>query len=376
MSSSLYIHIPFCVAKCSYCSFNSYAGLERLQERYVDALAVEYRNVASEGQRTGLETVFLGGGTPSLLSNDQLRRLFGVISTDFAIETGAEISIEANPGTVDMEKLDTLLQCGINRLSIGVQSFNNVELSTIGRIHSAEEASSAIENAQAAGFQNLSVDLMYGLPGQTPKSWLQSLETVLAMSVQHLSLYQLTVEDETPLKLMIEGDRVQLPGEDDVAEMDEITASLLEIRGFEQYEISNFATKDHQCRHNVNYWNNGDYYGIGAGAVSYSNGKRIKNCADPTHYCDLLEAGQSVVAEEERLEHKESFRETVIMGLRMNRGISINALKLRYGLDFNQVYGEIIQDLFVRNLLERSKNHFYLTEKGRTFANLVMAELV
>jgi len=376
MSSSLYIHIPFCVAKCSYCSFNSYAGLERLQERYVDALAVECSQVASEGQRTPLKTVFLGGGTPSVLSNEQLKHLFGVISTDFEIAKGAEISIEANPGTVDAEKFDTLRQCGVNRLSIGVQSFDDHELRTIGRIHSAAEARSAVETAQAAGFHNLSIDLMYGLPGQTAESWQQSLDTALSLSVQHLSLYQLTVEEETPLEGMIQKGRVQLPDEDVVADLDTITASLLAKSDFRQYEISNYAEKNYQCRHNVNYWNNRDYYGLGAGAVSYSHGTRVKNIADPSHYCALLESGQSVHAEEECLQREESFRETVIMALRMNKGVSTDDLQARYGLDFEQLYGDIVQDLCGRNLLARGNKNVYLTAKGRTFANLVMAELV
>ena len=376
MRSSLYIHIPFCVAKCNYCSFNSYTGLERLQERYVDALVVECAQVSSGGQGTALRTVFLGGGTPSLLSNEQLTRLFGRIFIDFGIAKDAEISLEANPGTVDTEKLDTLQRCGVNRLSIGVQSFDDTELHTIGRIHSAEEAVSAVENAQAAGFHNLSVDLMYGLPGQTAKSWQQSLETALSLSVQHLSLYQLTVEEKTPLEEMVQEGRQHLPDEDVVAEMDAITASQLEKSGFRQYEISNYAEKNYQCRHNINYWNNGDYHGLGAGAVSCSLGTRVRNIADPIRYCELLEGGQSIHAEEECLEREESFRETVIMGLRMNKGVSTDDLQARYGLDFVQVYGKVVQDLCDRNLLRCGKKNVCLTSKGRTFANLVMAELV
>ncbi len=342
------------------------------------ALAVECSQVASEGQRTPLKTVFLGGGTPSVLTSDQLKHLFGIIFAGFEIAKDAEISIEANPGTVDAQKFDTLRQCGVNRLSIGVQSFDDQELRAIGRIHSAEEARSAVENAQAAGFHNLSVDLMYGLPGQTAKSWQQSLETALSLSVQHLSLYQLTVEEETPLEEMIQGGRVQIPDEDIVADMDAVTASLLEKSDFRQYEISNYAAKNknYQCRHNINYWNNSDYYGIGAGAVSYSHGTRVKNIADPSHYCALLKAGQSVHAEEECLQREESFRETVIMGLRMNRGVSTDDLQARYGLDFEQFYGGLVQDLCGRDLLARDKKNVYLTAKGRTFANLVMAELL
>ncbi len=376
MSSSLYIHIPFCAAKCSYCSFNSYTGLERLRERYLSAVAIECSNVASRRQETPLKTVFLGGGTPSLLSVGQLQRLFATITSCFEIVAGAEVSIEANPGTISSEKLKTLRQCGINRLSIGVQSFNNKELQTIGRIHSAKEARLAIENAQAAGFHNVNIDLMYGLPEQTAKSWQQNLETALSLSVQHLSLYQLTIDAKTPLQTMLEREEVQLPHEDVIADMDAVTLSLLGRSEYEQYEISNYARDGYQCLHNINYWQNGDYYGIGAGAVSFSHGKRVKNIANPERYCEMLEAGQAVQVEMECLKREESFRETVIMGLRMNQGVSSKVLQDRYGLDFETVYGEIVKNLCAQNLLKQNKSNFHLTAKGRSFANLVMAELV
>lgn len=376
MRSSLYIHIPFCVSKCNYCSFNSYAGLERLQERYVDALTLECQTVASGGQTTPLSTVFLGGGTPSILSNEQLKRLFRSISQNFVIATDAEISIEANPGTVDREKLDTLLQCGVNRLSIGVQSFNDTELRAVSRIHTTQEALLAIEQAKAAGFSNLSIDLMYGLCGQTADSWRKSLEVAISLSGQHLSLYQLTVEDSTPLAIMIETGKTQLPDEDAVADMDEITNSLLKRSAFEQYEISNYARNGYQCRHNINYWQNGDYYGFGSGAVSYGHGSRIKNITNPAQYCELLENNQSTHTEEECLRCKESFRETVIIGLRMNQGVFVENVEKRYNLTFEHVYGEIIVDLIARNLLVWESGFVYLTAKGRLFANQVMAELV
>ena len=342
----------------------------------MDALVAECRKTASEGRQTTIETVFLGGGTPSLLSSEQVKRLFAVISSEFSIAADAEISIEANPGTVDQEKLNTLRQCGVNRLSFGVQSFNDSELRSIGRIHSADEAKQAVEHAQAAGFSNLSIDLMYGLPAQTAQSWQQSLETALSLPVQHLSLYQLTVEEGTPIKVGIKEGRVKLPNEDTLAEMDALTGSLLASSDFRQYEISNYAREGSQCRHNVNYWENGEYFAIGAGAVSFIQGRRAKNIENPEHYCQRLEAGGSVRTETECLKREESFRETVIMGLRMNRGVSVETLRNRYGLDFEQVYGEIVDDLLAKTLLEWKNGHYRLTTKGRTFANLVMAELV
>ncbi len=376
MKPSLYIHIPFCLAKCNYCSFNSYAGLEGLQERYVECMCVECRNVAAKGQPAPLQSVFFGGGTPTLLSNDQLQRLLATIVSCFDIEEGAEISIEANPGTVNLEKFQLLRASGINRLSIGVQSFNDAELRAIARVHSAEEAKQALELARVAGFSNLSIDLMYGLPQQTAKSWRESLGTALSMGIQHLSLYQLTVEEKTPLEKMLACGSLQLPDEDVIAEMDEITASLMESNGLYQYEISNYAREGYQCSHNINYWQNGEYYAMGAGAVAYLEGTRIKNIAGPEHYCSLVESGQSVEAERERLDKEASFRESVIMGLRLNCGVSCKRLERRYAITLDQVYGTTIESLRARDLLEYEGEYLRLTGQGRVFANLVMAELV
>ena len=259
MTTSLYIHIPFCAAKCSYCSFNSYAGLEGLHERYVDSLYREVEKRSSEGHMGPLRTIFLGGGTPTLLSNNLLRKVFSSCFSFFSLAPAGEVSIEANPGTVDSTKLVLLRDLGVNRLSIGVQSFNDQELGRIGRIHTAEEAIRAVEAARQAGFENLSLDLMYGLPGQDPGSWQTSLTTALSLGVKHLSLYQLTVEENTPLEKMVIGDTLQLPDEDALAAMDEITAELTAGAGLIQYEISNYAQAGYECRHNITYWKNGEY---------------------------------------------------------------------------------------------------------------------
>lgn len=344
--------------------------------RYVEALGVECRELAAEGQRGALQSVFMGGGTPTVLSIEQLRKIIANLYESFEIEQDAEISIEANPGTVNLEKLEALRASGINRLSIGVQSFCDAELGEIGRIHSAEEAKHAIKLAKKAGFSNLSIDLMYGLPQQTAKSWYTSLSTALSMDVQHLSLYELTVETDTPLQTMLTCGSVQLPDEEVIAEMDVITTEMLKKKGFLQYEISNYARKGFQCRHNVNYWQNGEYYAMGAGAVSYLERKRIKNVASPLRYCRLLESGQSVQGEAESLDIEASFRESVIMGLRMNRGVSLERLQQRYGIALDHVYGTTVEKLVNRDLLTYEKHHLCLTKQGRTFANLVMAELV
>ena len=376
MTSSLYIHIPFCAAKCNYCSFNSYAGLDDLHERYGEALCSELLQRASGGEQRALKTVFLGGGTPTLLSIPLLKQLFSICHSSFTISPYTEISIEANPGTVDRDKLAILLESGVNRLSIGVQSFNDLELKAIGRIHSAIEAIKAVEMAQEVGFSNLSLDLMYGLPGQSSKSWKTSLETAVSLGVTHLSLYNLTVEEETAIERMVREENLQLPGDEEIEIMDGMTSKYTAEAGFEQYEISNYAQTGYQSEHNINYWENRDYFGFGAGAVSCLQGSRRRNIANPKEYCRLVECGESVVIEEERLSPDASFRETVIMGLRMNRGVSLEMLERRYGICLEKYYGRTLQHLIVKGMLERVKGSLRLTEKGRPFANRVMAELV
>ncbi len=376
MPTSLYIHIPFCAAKCSYCSFNSYSGLDGLHERYVDSLCAEIVKCASAAPLEPLRTVFLGGGTPTLLSRHLLREILTTCSSHFAIAPDAEISIEVNPGTADVRKFVLLRDCGVSRLSLGVQSFVDQELKGVGRIHSADEAIRAVEMAREAGFENVSLDLMYGLPQQSPDSWQYSLETALSLAPQHLSLYQLTVEEGTPLAAKVENGTMGLPDEDAIVAMDSITEELTAAAGLQQYEISNYARAGYQCRHNICYWENREYSGLGAGAVSYLAGQRLRKIASPTEYCNLMEAGKSVVIEEESLDREASFRETVIMGLRMNRGVAVRGLQERYGIEYESYYGDVVQLLFEKLLLEEEAGFLRLTDRGRQFANRVMAELV
>lgn len=288
----------------------------------------------------------------------------------------AEVSIEANPGTVDGEKLALLRGAGINRISLGVQSFHDQELARIGRIHSAAEAVRAVTWARAAGFRNLSIDLMYGLPGQDAESWRASLDMACSLGLNHLSLYQLTVEEGTPLEKMVREKSVQLPEDEEIARMDEISAEVTGAAGLLQYEISNYAQTGYQCRHNITYWENRDYLAVGSGAVSCLHGCRRRNIANPERYCDLLESGKSAVVAQETLEAEASFRETVIMGLRLNRGISLHRLEGRYGRLPKNYYGKTFRKLVADGLLQEKAGYLALTDRGRRFANRVMAELV
>lgn len=376
MPDSLYIHIPFCTAKCGYCSFNSYSGLDGLQQRYINALLLEMEKMASTHTVAPLKTVFIGGGTPSILQEALLEKLLAAIATLFSLHPGAEVSIEINPGSVDVPKLDILLTGGVNRISFGVQSFVDRELKAIGRIHNGKVAEDAITMAAAAGCENLSLDLMYGLPGQSSRSWRESLTRACSLGTHHLSLYQLSIEGGTPFQKLLDSGQLQLPDEEEVERMDAVTAEITREAGMDQYEISNYAREGYQCHHNIGYWDNAEYLGVGAGAVSCIGGVRQHNIADPRHYCHRVECGESLSVQRECLDTEASFRETVIMGLRMNRGVSVVLLGNRYGIDLENYYGEILQELLQNKLLQFREGFLRLTPQGRIFANTVMAELV
>ena len=377
--TALYLHIPFCRSKCHYCSFSSCAGGQELYDSYVDALLMELTSLAVQYKTTatvGLDTLFIGGGTPTCLPGELLQRVISSTLDLFGVAPGAEVSVEANPGTVDGRYLEMLLAAGANRLSLGVQSFDNLELARIGRIHDGEQACSAIEAAQSAGFTNLNLDLMYGLPGQTPASWQNSLDKAISFNPQHLSLYQLTIEAGTPFHTLLHNNTFSLPVEDDIVAMDEITIALCSSAGLHPYETSNYAAKGYQCRHNVNYWLNNDYLAAGSAAVSCRLGVRERRIADPGEYIHRINRQESVVVEQESLSPEASFRETVIMGLRMVQGVSRTVLYTRYGLDPKEYYGVILKKLLDPGFVELTATHLHITQKGWPLANQIMAELV
>ena len=374
--SSLYIHIPFCVSKCPYCSFVSWPGMDGLYQRYVAALLREAEWLGQNTSVPPLSTLFLGGGTPTILAGQELAAIVTACKELFGFTNQAEISIEANPKTIDPAKLTLLRRSGINRLSIGVQSLHDTELHLLSRPHSADDAITAVRLARTAGFDNISLDLMYGIPGQDHKSWQQTLELALSLAPDHLSLYELTVEQGTPYYQQLEQRLLYLPPEEELAAMDQITATLCRQAGLAQYEISNYARSGYKCRHNINYWQNGPYLALGAGAVACLEGRRQQKTRDPRLFCEQIESGQSVVQEEECLDPAASFRETVIMGLRMNQGVSKERLRKRYEMELNDCYGNTLSRLVDQGLLEMTATHLRLTARGRSFANQVMAELV
>lgn len=311
-----------------------------------------------------------------MLACDQLCGLLRHCQKLFRFRDGAEISVEANPGTLDPVYLNGLYRVGVNRISLGIQSFSDGELKTLGRCHDRMAALEAISQAKKVGFANINLDLMYGLPGQTVDSWRKSLETALEQQPQHLSCYQLTVEDGTVYAGMMRAGHLQLPDEEEIEQMDSLTQNLCGDAGLRQYEISNFAVPGSECRHNINYWLNSEYYAAGAGAVSCLAGKRERREDNPLQYCRRIEQENEAVVVAECLDKEASFRESVVVGLRMVDGVSCQALRDRYGLDIDFYYGDIIKKMINAALVERSSTHLRLTARGRQVANAVMVELV
>lgn len=377
-SAGLYVHIPLCRTKCPYCSFHSHRAEPGDGIRLAEALLAHLRLLAQEPQIQALRftTIFFGGGTPSLLQPALLSELLHACRSQLNCLIDAETSIEINPGTVDARSLEELRRAGFNRLSVGVQSFHDQELARLGRSHSAREAELVCTWARRAGFDSLNLDLMYGLPGQSPADWRSSLEKALSLGVDHLSLYELSVEAGTPFHRTLADGVLQLPSEERVLTMMACSAALTRAHGLVRYEISNYARCGFFCRHNLGYWHNGIYLGLGPGAVSSIAGRRYRIPPGIERYHRLAVHGQQVWHEEEELDREAAFRESVIMGLRMLRGVSAGRLRRRYRLDLHTHYGPVLERLVAQGLLRWRGERLSLTARGLPLANQVMAELV
>lgn len=377
MSAGLYIHIPFCRTKCYYCSFNSFPCPDLPPEKYLNSLIAhcEKFNQIWDVERP-VNTIFIGGGTPTIYSGEQISRLLGSCRTIFNIDTQAELTIETNPNTVSLQELDLLLEAGFNRLSIGVQAFDRDLLAALGRSHSVEEARQAVLVAKNAGFNNINIDLMYGLPGQTVDNFKKTLEQAMALNVAHIALYELTIEPHTRFEHSLKSGTMILPDEPDILAMEQLVQSMLSDNGYLRYEISNYAKAGFFCRHNSNYWENGTYLGVGAGAVSYVDGIRFKNIDNPGQYATLIAADDPAYEYAEGLSAEATFRETVIMGLRMLRGVDLNQLEKRFDLKPLEYYGETLRKLLAEDMIDIDGNYMKLTAKSLPMANQVLSELV
>jgi len=370
----LYVHIPFCQSRCRYCDFNTYAGLEGLFETYVRALL---REIGLAGPAP-VSTVYIGGGTPTVLPLFSLIQILDAVRGGFALAAEAEVTIEANPGTVEAGALATLRERGVNRLSLGVQSFADDELRLLGRIHSAEQAAAALIVARQAGFDNVSLDLIFGLPGQTLAGWRYSLERALALEPEHLSLYALSVEAGTPLARDINRGHLPPPDPDTAAEMYEMAAEVNAAAGYLHYEISNWARgPGRQCRHNLIYWRNEPYLGLGAGAHSWQGRRRWANAAAPEEYTTRLAEGDSALAEEETISPELEMGETMMMGLRLvEEGVPVGRFRRRFGLDPRDHYRVEIAELVDLGLLDVDDERLRLSPRGHLLGNQVFARFL
>lgn len=441
---SLYLHLPFCVRKCRYCDFLSGPYDAAMRRRYLRALETEIQlsaetfsngkfslesfgngefslesfgflrrgaDFAGNGnERLSADTVFLGGGTPSLLDANELAHLMAVLSESFRILPGAEITMECNPGTVDREKLLAFREAGINRLSIGVQSFRDEELKILGRIHTAEEARQCVLDARWAGFDNISLDLISALPGQNIDQWMESLREAAALAPEHISAYSLILEDGTPLKeAALEGKLPRLPDEDEDRKMYHETRSFLAEHGYRRYEISNYAKKGFESRHNSGYWTGHPYLGFGIGAASFYAGCRWSHTGSMTSYLQALESAgasagaltksdgeslssaekatdrrgqetaeilESIYEEKEILSEKDQMAEFMFLGLRRMQGVSEAEFLRRFGRTMEEVYGPVLKRYQELHMLQREGGRIFLTERGIDVSNAVMADFL
>ena len=377
MDTAIYVHIPFCIKKCKYCSFNSIPYDKYIAERYAQALKAEIRLIREAKPDLHLEpsSLYIGGGTPTVLAQETLFGLIEVLVNELDIPAGTEATVEANPGAMGGLDLKALLSLGINRVSLGVQSFDPGELAMLGRIHGPTDVSSSFVRLRAAGFDNISLDLIYSLPGQDIKRWESNLDEAISLGPEHISTYDLGIEEGTALYGELKAGALKLPPEPVQVEMYLMAVETLEAAGYKRYEISNFARPGFECRHNINYWSCGEYIGLGAGAHSYSGGVRSKNTDSVNGYIEALGAGRSPVTEEETLTVDDMKREFVMLGLRKSEGFSLEDYKCRFGGDMlNEKYG-IIGNLTKAGYLVVAGGFISLTTKGVLASNYVIREL-
>jgi oxygen-independent coproporphyrinogen-3 oxidase len=400
---SIYLHIPFCSLKCSYCDFNSYAGLDELIEPYCDALIAEVRLWGEVARGRPVPTVFFGGGTPSLLPLAQVERIMAALNDSLALDPDAEASLEANPGTVDLPYLRGLLGAGINRVSFGVQSFHDDELAALDRIHSAAEAEQCFRWAREAGFERINLDLIYGLSEQPMERWQATLERGIDLAPDHMSLYALTVEEGTKLAYDIDHGRVHEPDGDAQAAMYEWSCERMARAGYVQYEISNWCRPGQECRHNLVYWRDGEWLGLGAGAHSHwgrqqtadsgQQGFRFADVYSPRRYVELV--NETVVAgvdpsatprevlrqmrqvtSVEEPSPDTAMSDAAILGLRLNEGLPVAEFERRYRTSLDTSYGPVLREMSEAGLLVRENGRLRLTARGRLLANEVFVRLL
>ena len=372
----LYIHVPFCAQKCYYCDFNSYKINSNQKKEYLINIEREMKFYKDEFKDKCFDTVFFGGGTPSILTVDELQELVNNINENFNIKKDAEITIECNPGTINREKLEAMKKMGINRLSIGLQATQNYHLKSIGRIHTYEEFEKNYYDALDIGFKNINIDLMYALPNQKTQEWKDTLDKIIKLNPSHISAYSLILEEGTKLYDMYQNKEFELLDEDTDINMYNYTIDTLKRHGYNQYEISNYSKENLECKHNIIYWKCDNYLGLGPGASGFIGDTRYSNIEDICEYNKCIMQNIRPVSEEIELTKKDKIEEFIFMGLRMNEGINIDVFKERFDTDFYDIYQEVMDKLIKRELVRFDGKNISLTQKGREISNSVFIEFL
>lgn len=371
-SLSLYIHIPFCKQKCFYCDFPSYARLEDLKEDYVKALCKEIKNKASKYR---IKSIFIGGGTPSYLNEDEIEQILNKISK-LDLEDNIEFTMECNPGTLTEEKLKIMLKGGVNRISMGLQAVQNSILKEIGRIHTFKVFEENYNLAREIGFKNINVDLMFGLPNQSIEEWEESLRKIASLKPEHISAYSLIIEEDTGFYKLWENNKLLLPNEEEERIMYSKAKEILESYGYKQYEISNYAKEGYECYHNKVYWKCEEYLGLGSASSSFINERRIKNIEDVKTYIERINKNESIIDEVIENKNKDNIEEFIFMGLRMLEGINLSEFKNKFNTNIEDIYKEVIEKNIKNNLLIIENNRLKLTSKGIELSNSVMSDFI
>ncbi len=381
----LYVHIPFCVKKCAYCDFLSAPAGEEERQRYVETLLKEIQGYGKQYQDYCVTTIFVGGGTPSVLNGEQMKAIFNALRESFVVDTDAEITIEVNPGTVTEEKAEAWKQAGINRISIGLQSVNDEELRMLGRIHSYKDFLDTYHLLRDKGFYNLNVDLISAIPGQTLESWRKTLCKVAELKPEHISAYSLIIEEGTPFYTLYGEDRPDavlkslpqpLPDEETERLIYEETETILQKYGYNRYEISNYAKPGYACQHNEGYWRRVNYLGIGLGASSLIENQRFRNLSEYDAYMDAIQNQKSIHEEVESLSATDEMEEFMFLGLRMMSGISREEFQKNFGKEIETVYEKQIQQLKTDGLIEFVENRIRLTKRGIDISNYVFEQFL
>ncbi|MCE4046987.1 MULTISPECIES: radical SAM family heme chaperone HemW [Bacillaceae] len=375
MIKAAYIHIPFCEHICHYCDFNKVFLKGQPVDEYLDALEQEIKLTASKNNAP-LKTVFVGGGTPTSLNAKQLERLCAIISENLHLAENAEYTFEANPGDLSPDKLKALYEGGVNRLSFGVQSFNDDLLQRIGRTHRAKDVFTSVEAAKKIGFDNISIDLMYSLPGQTLDDFAATLKQAFTLDIQHFSGYSLIIEPKTVFYNLLRKGKLLTPGEDAEASMYRLLMEEMAQHGYKQYEISNFAKEGYESIHNITYWNNEEYYGFGAGAHGYVNGYRRSNFGPLKKYMEPLAAGSLPLLDNHQVTLAEMMEEELFLGLRKNSGVSLAVFKEKYKQDIETLFAAELEKLLERGLISIEDGNLKLTYNGRFLGNEVFQSFI